>query len=338
MIKEYITYLACPKCRGDLTIDRIRQADGHRIESGELACERCGVIYEIVRFVPRFVSMDNYATSFGLEWSKHRKTQYDAYTGLPLSEQRFFEETKWDRDLCGERILEVGSGSGRFTEQAAKTGAFVVSMDYSSAVDVNYEMNGNRGNVFVVQGNIYAMPFKRMMFDKLFCLGVLQHTPDPFRAFMSLLPYVKHGGNIAVDVYKKTMDAYISLKYYVRPFTRNMAPERLYRLTRRYVDFMWPFCNLIRRIPKIGRMINWALLVADHSNRGLKGEILKEWAYLDTFDMLSPRYDNPQTIQMVNRWFLKGGVHDIEVQYGYNGIEGRGTVIGSREHRGGFVS
>jgi hypothetical protein len=143
---------------------------------------------------------------------------------------------------------------------------------------------------------------------------------------MSLLPYVRDGGNIAVDVYKKTTDIYLSLKYYVRPFTRNMAPERLYRLTRKYVDFMWPFCSLLRRIPKIGRMINWALLVADHSNRGLKGDILKEWAYLDTFDMLSPNYDYPKRIETVRRWFQEASLEDIEVQYGHNGIEGRGRV------------
>jgi uncharacterized protein YbaR (Trm112 family)/2-polyprenyl-3-methyl-5-hydroxy-6-metoxy-1,4-benzoquinol methylase len=338
MRKKYLTLLACPKCRGDLKIARIRHTDNQRIESGDLVCGRCGATYEIVGFIPRFVPTDNYATSFGLEWTKHRKTQYDTYTGLALSEQRFFEETKWDRNLRGERILEVGSGSGRFTEQAASTGALVVSMDYSDAVDVNHEMNGHRENVLVIQGDIYAMPFKRMIFDKLFCMGVLQHTPDPFRAFMSLLPYVRDGGNIVIDVYKRTMDVYLSLKYYVRRFTKNMAPERLYRLTRRYVNFLWPFCSLMRRIPKIGRMINWALLVADHSNRGLKGEILKEWAYLDTFDMLSPKYDHPQTLRKVNRWFLKAGLHDIEVQYGYNGIEGRGRVIRSVEHRGGVVS
>jgi hypothetical protein len=27
-----------------------------------------------------------------------------------------------------------------------------------------------------------------------------------------------------------------------------------------------------------------------------KGDLLKEWAYLDTLDMLSPRYDSPQSL------------------------------------------
>ena len=326
MKSEYLTYLACPKCEGDIEISKIYDLDNDEIKSGQLLCSRCGATYEIVRGIPRFVPIENYASGFGLEWTKHKKTQYDTYTGLKLSEQRFFEETKWDRNLDGENILEVGSGSGRFTEQAAKTGAFIVSMDYSYSVDANHEMNGHKANVFIVQADIYSMPFKKALFDKLFCMGVLQHTPDPYRAFMCLLPYVKDGGGLVIDVYKKTMSVYMAGKYYVRPLTRNIDPEKLYKLTKKYVDFMWPICSQIRRIPKVGRMINWALLVADYSNRGLEGQLLKKWAYLDTFDMLSPRYDYPQSIGTVRKWFQKAGLADVEVKYGYNGIEGRGRV------------
>ncbi len=97
------------------------------------------------------------------------------YTGSDLSERRFFAETKWDRNLAGEVILEVGSGSGRFTTPAASTGAMVVSLDYSYAVEANYAQNGHRENVLIVQGDIYRMPFRKESFDKLFCIGVLQH-------------------------------------------------------------------------------------------------------------------------------------------------------------------
>jgi hypothetical protein len=57
---------------------------------------------------------------------------------------------------------------------------------------------------------------------------------------------------------------------------------------------------------------------------GLRGNILKEWAYLDIFDMLAPRYDSPQTIDTLQKWFQEAGMADVVVHYGYNGIEGRG--------------
>jgi SAM-dependent methyltransferase len=320
-----LQYLVCPRCSRALTVSAIDSRHGARLERARLTCPACPADYPVVRGIPRFVPDENYAASFGLEWTWHAKTQYDSYTGLTLSERRFFEETRWPRDLSGEVILEVGSGSGRFTEQAASTGAFVVSMDYSAAVEANYQSNGTKPNVLIVQGDVYHMPLRRGYVDKLFCFGMLQHTPDVYKAFLALPPMLKPGGELVVDVYKKTfLGTLLATKYYARPLTRHMAPERLYRLTKRWVDVMWPLSTLIRKLPRIGPSINWRLLVADYSPWGLQGALLKEWAYLDTFDMLSPRYDSPQTISTVRKWFVAAGLAEIEVRYGYNGIEGRG--------------
>ena len=46
------------------------------------------------------------------------------------------------------------------------------------------------------------------------------------------------------------------------------------------------------------------------------------------FDILSPAYDQPQRIETVQEWFDKWGLDNVDVQYGYNGIEGRGTRNG----------
>src|SRR4029079_11427636 len=118
----------------------------------------------------------------------------------------------------------------------------------------------------------------------------LQHTPDPRGAFLALTPMLKPGGALVADVYKATFfRALLHTKYYVRPLTRRIPPDRLYSMVRRWVDALWPVCSIVRRIPRIGYAINWRLLVADYSFLGLKGNMLKEWAYLDTFDMLAPR-------------------------------------------------
>ena len=88
---------------------------------------------------------------------------------------------------------------------------------------------------------------------------------------------------------------------------------------------MWPLATLIRKIPKIGPALNWKILVADYSRElpGASDAILKEWAYLDTMDMLSPMYDSPQTKRTYKKWHVEAGLKDIEIEYGYNGIEGR---------------
>ncbi|TWB67373.1 Trm112p-like protein [Bradyrhizobium sacchari] len=330
MRTEHIVHLCCPSCRSGLTI-----VDGNSegaITEGALECERCGSIYPIVRSVPRFVPEENYAASFGLEWTEHARTQYDATSGRALSKQRFFEETRWPYNLQGQILIEPGSGSGRFTEIAASTGATLLSLDMSVAADVNFATNGHNENVLIVQGDITQMPFPYEYANRLFCFGVLQHTPDPRQAFLSLPRHLRPGGRLVADVYQKKFTNYVlGTKYWVRPLTRRVPPERLYRLVRRYVDLMWPTARVVRTIPRIGPTLNWRLLVADYSRElGKEGAIddavLKDWAYLDTFDMLSPQFDQPQTLGAVRRWCNEAGLNDVEVVVGYNGIEIHATT------------
>ena len=112
----------------------------------------------------------------------------------------------------------------------------------------------------------------------------------------------------------------LSTKYWVRPITRRVEPDRLYRLTSRYVDFMWPLAKRVRRIPWIGKPLNWRLLVADYSDLTDNDAVLREWAQLDTFDMLSPRYDKPASVRTVRRWCQACGLA-AAVKRGYNGVE-----------------
>ena len=168
------------------------------IEEGVIECGKCSAKYRITRGLPRFVPEINYADTFGFQWNIHAKTQLDSYSGLPISRNRVFEVTRWDENLLGQRILEAGSGAGRFTEVLLGTGADVFSFDYSTAVDANHKNNGTRGNLSLFQGDIFNIPLEPASCDKVFCFGVLQHTPDPAADFVSLTQYLRPGGVLAV--------------------------------------------------------------------------------------------------------------------------------------------
>ncbi len=299
-----------------------------RIKEGLLVEPGSGNQYFIVDYIPRFVPSENYAKSFGFQWNTHSQTQYDEISKHNTSKERFEKETKWGNDLKGQFILEAGSGSGRFTTEALKTEAMVVSFDYSNAVEANYKSNGHLDNVLIVQADIYEIPFPQHFFDKVFCFGVLQHTPDPEAAFLNLINYLKSGGKLASDIYLKSLTKWaLQPKYWVRPFTRGSDPQKLYSRVKKYVDFMWPLAKLISKIPKIGPTINWKLILPDYTRElpNADDKTLKEWTYLDAMDMLSPMYDKPQTLKTFINWHRKVGLADIEVHYGFNGIEGRGT-------------
>lgn len=326
MLEAHLKHLVCPKCRQDLKLGAIEQRNGERIETGELACTGCEKRFPITRFIPRFVPPENYAAGFGLQWNIHARTQYDSYTGQPISEKRFFEETGWPRKMPGEVIVEVGSGSGRFTEQAAATGAMVLSLDCSYAVEANYASNGRKDNVLIVEGDLYEMPFRFGAADRIFCFGVLQHTPDPKGALFELPKYVKSGGSVVADNYVMPtgIRKLLATKYWLRPLTKHINPPTLYAFGKRYVKAMWPLSRVIHHLPK-GKYINWRLLLADYrGDFDLPEKTLREWAILDFMDKLSPAYDYPQDLETVRQWFEEAGLKDCDVRHGYNGIQGRG--------------
>jgi ubiquinone/menaquinone biosynthesis C-methylase UbiE/uncharacterized protein YbaR (Trm112 family) len=327
MKREHIKYLVCPQCKNDLALHRVTAESTRGIESGGLRCTVCAEEFTISGHIPRLVSSDNYAGSFGAQWRLHSLTQLDSHTGVDISRRRFFEETQWPARLTGDVILEVGGGAGRFTEQATATGAMVISVDLSEAVDVNYSSHGHLDNLLILQADIYRLPFKEESFDKVFCFGVLQHTPDVEKSFKAISRYVRRDGELAIDVYRRQtgLRRFLETKYWVRPLTTRMPQRRLYEFCRKYVACMWPVAKQLRRIPRIGRAITYRLLIPDyHGQFALSDEALKEWAILDMFDMLSPAYDQPQSLDTVRRWFDER-FRQVDVRYGHNGIQGRGV-------------
>lgn len=324
MRETHLQYLACPKCRAGIVLDRADVRERGRVVEGRLRCEGCGATYPVKGAVPRFVADEGYTGNFGFEWQVHALTQLDSRTGAQESSARFFEETGWPRDLRGELVLEVGSGAGRFTEVIAATGATVVSVDASHAVDSNQRSNGWQDHVLVVQGDLFALPVRDGGFDRVFCGGVLQHTPSPRRAFEALLRPLRPGGSIAVDIYALRWRTVLNPKYWVRPVTRLLPPRALYRACKAYAAALWPLARRLGRSRYGGRLAQ-ALLLNPYTVSPLPDEKRREWAVLDLFDMLSPTYDRPRSRGQVRRWLHEAGLEEVVVRDGWNGVEARGV-------------
>jgi SAM-dependent methyltransferase len=306
-----IADFVCPACRSPLMA-----ADA------ALRCANCQAAYPVRDGIARFVPAENYSHSFGLQWNRHRRTQLDSVVGKPISEHRLYQATGWARDLRGQRILEAGSGAGRFTEVLCHTGAEIYSFDYSSAVEANRQNNGGHSNLHLFQADIFRIPLRESWFDHVLCLGVLQHTPDPERAFNSLAHHVKPGGDLVIDVYRRSIAAALQWKYLLRPITRRIEPARLYGLVERLAPSLVRPTAWMRRVA--GRAGARISPIVEYSHLGLTHEQNVQWAVLDTFDMYSPAYDLPQTANIVRRWFASAGFEQMEVFNGLNGIVGRG--------------
>ncbi|ETK33494.1 methyltransferase domain-containing protein [Microbispora sp. ATCC PTA-5024] len=297
--------LRCPRCRGGLC----------RLSAELLCCTACGASYPVDRGVPRFVPEDGYARSFGYQWNRHRLTRLDSFTGVPVSRDRLLAESGWrPEDLRGVRVLEAGSGAGRFTEVLCEMGALVTSVDISSAVHANAASNGRFPNLRLVQASVYDLPFEEESFEVLVCLGVVQHTPDVERAFKALFRCLRPGGRFCVDVYAAPV-AYPHLRQVLRPFTRRMPPARLYALVEAVVPRLLPLARRLGRTPKARPYLTRLVPVATHDRLGLTDPAtLLAWSVLDTFDWLSPRYERPQTRRRLRRWAADLGLREVAVE------------------------
>jgi SAM-dependent methyltransferase len=282
--------------------------------SGSALVDGLGNSFPIVNGVPRITSNQNYTDNFGLQWNKFDKIQLDRdEDGYSISRKRFFAETHWDtEDLNGKNILEVGSGAGRFSRVILEhTYANLYSIDYSDAVTANFRNNNliapDRFHLY--QADIYEMPFPDATFDKVVCLGVLQHTPDFDASIKALVSKLKPGGEIVVDFYPiNGWWTKIHAKYIFRPLTKRMSRMKLLQLIEENINWMM---RLEHRINRLGLgflsrflpVVNITGTIPKYLSRIEK----REWAILDTFDMFAPEYDNPQRIGDVAAMFRRHG-------------------------------
>ena len=309
---QLLDHLRCP------STGQILRIKGNEIsEDGEgwLENDDGKCCYPVRNSIPRFVPKSNYADNFGIQWNRFPTTQLDSHSGHSISAERFWKATGWNpADLKNKWVLDVGCGSGRFAAIALEAGAFVVALDYSTAVDACWTNLKHYPNLHVVQGDIYALPFVPESFDFVYSLGVLQHTPNVARAFAALPPMVVCGGHLCADFYWKRLLTMLHMKYLLRPITKRIAQQKLFQFLEWAVPIILPISQTLGSVPVAGRALKRLVPVADYTGIfPLSDQQLKEWAILDTFDWLAPKYDNPQTTKQILSWFDEAGLLDVEV-------------------------
>lgn len=324
MRPELISRLRCPQSGQPLALDRSGAAD--ETESGWLVSQDGRCRYPVRSGIPRFVPESNYADNFGMQWNHFAKTQLDSHSGHPISADRFWNATGWQpEELRDQWVLDVGCGSGRFAEVALNAGAKVMALDYSCAVDACYSNLKHHPNLYLIQGDVYALPFAQGSFPYVYSLGVLQHTPDVARAFAALPPMLAVGGRLCADFYWNRFRTLVHPKYLLRPFTKRMNQQVLFSLLQASVPTLLRLSRLLGRAPLVGRALKRLVPVADYTDiYPLSRQQLEEWALLDTFDMLAPAYDRPQSLTTVTSWFKRAGLDDVEV-FHCGHLVGRGT-------------
>lgn len=321
MKKEYLDFLACPKC-GSESLDVKTLESSSRIKEGSLHCVDCSATYPIKNYIPRFSVSTSYVDSFGPQWRSFARSQLDTER-TKESTVRFDSEIGWQEvDVRGKTVVEFGSGAGRFVDVVSKRGAkLVVGLDMTDAVDAAQDNLADRENVLFVQGDIFCSPFRNGCFDFGYSIGVLHHTPDPEESFRILTKAIKPPGNIGLSLYE------ISL--YARPnrnslkvatlellWALNMWRCEMFRsVTTRipsnafliYCKTVVPILHFLNKIPVL-RYLRYLLPSTCYRHLPVI------WSMVDTHDTYATKIVHQYRAKDVFQWFLHEGMSNIELR------------------------
>jgi SAM-dependent methyltransferase len=247
---------------------------------------------------------DRTKTTYGLQWNRFRiiRAEEDRAT--------FSNRTRLSAaDLDGKLVLDAGCGMGRYLRVAAAGPARqIVGMDLSRAVVAARELTAELPGVSLVRADLLKPPFPTESFDHIYSLGVLDHTPDPRRAFLELARLLKPGGRLVVWVYEKE-----------RPLVEAMMNVQRAVSTRLSVSVLEFLCRILAPLGSLKRRLfasrRWALKrmgVALHLlTIGVSMHPDPEVRVCDTLDWYAPRYLSRHTFDEVAGWFRQAGLSGV---------------------------
>lgn len=212
-------------------------------------------------------------------------------------------------DLDGATVLDAGCGMGRYLRVVATQGPRrVLGIDLSGAVVAAKELTGDLPNVQVVQGDLLRLPFAPASFDHIYSLGVLDHTPDPKRAFLELTRLLRPGGRIAIWVYPRQRPIVETMMNAQRAVSTKLPVSVLEGISRAAA----PLGGLKRRLmASQNRAIERAGVALHLLTIGVSMHPDPEVRVCDTLDWYAPRYLSRHTHEEVAAWFAEAGLVDV---------------------------
>ena len=289
---------------------------------GLLHCKNCSKVYPIINYIPRFVEINNYASSFGFEWNKYSNLRSDKYNKTKIIHNTVLNRTGWNEDSIRRKLLlECGCGAGNDTEVLLDLGAKVFAFDISISVESALQNNEYHKNLFIIQADLDNLPLKEKNFDIVFCHRVIQHTPNPKESFRSISKYIKKGGELFLHSYGKSYWTLIDLKHILRMITKRMNYSILHKILKLVGPFLYPLVGLIQKSKdvKLFKFLILRLIPFDNLDYTLEDSQLTKkekyyYSLLNVFDRLTPKYENRNTAQTIINWFKEEGFINLKLR------------------------
>jgi SAM-dependent methyltransferase/uncharacterized protein YbaR (Trm112 family) len=246
--------LVCPMCSSPLALQVFRE-EGEEIMEGSFRCS-CGIIYPIIGGVPRMLPphllvelQRDYPAFFELHGSQISVAGFEHRPETRVmrqTQEAFGYEWTWAADYHASNFadwlpagvtagvlfpgrvgLEVGCGAGRHAYATAGIAKEHFAVDLSRAVDSAFDRTRTLANCHVIQADVFHLPFPQQAFDYVYCLGVLQHLPNPEAGFHALARQPRPGGLLLVNVYQASRPITLFLLESVRKISARLPNSLL---------------------------------------------------------------------------------------------------------------
>ncbi len=347
-MKEHVLeQIRCPQCHARLKIKSSEMRLGE-IHSGTLECEGGAHEFPIHNYIPRLVDTHNYSDSWGDLWRNTGEVIRDSYTGETFYRDVIFGKCaedpnapglssfgfEWPEKLDGQNVLEIGPGVGVCTEHLVHTGARILSVDMSNAVDSFPESLLTHPNLNVVQADITSGAVVEDQFDRIWFFQVLQHTPSPPDTLKSVKKLLKPGGQLSVTSYRASyypwfhfltkrlnfrqvyhlVKIFVPIRYHLRKACQRIHFRFGERLARKALEFSDPRDLYYQTLEGTGYTYLAGRLYQKHHD---KNELMK-LTIINAHDAITPEYTNGATHEELKSWLESAGYRDIEM-FGYLG-------------------
>jgi uncharacterized protein YbaR (Trm112 family)/SAM-dependent methyltransferase len=347
MQKRLLDIIACPNCRGTLSLNSVSKIeDKNIIISGELKCIGCTSKYSIINGIPRLMptptnsdkeivlketrTVEHFHNEFTvfsegnkdldppkvLEYYFFSRTGIDPtiYTEINGDFSRTFipiEEVTYTPNasvLAGKVVLDAGCGPGRLTKVAASKAEYVVGLDLGAHIDRAARYCKDLNNVDFVQGSVLNPPFRHESFDYIFSIGVLHHTPDPQKGCFELVKLVKDKGAISIWVYPP--------EYWGGPLRKPISKQIHSYLSKLSPDKALNICaNWLYPIGRIQMKLasrRWSkLLTAPLFLLNIPRHPQKEEMIATIYDYYCPLYISTHTYEELLGWLKAAGCKSL---------------------------
>ncbi len=254
---------------------------------------------------------EKYVKNFGKQWRDYQYVQVDSKNNFQHSKNQLKDLFFGNLDLMKNKtVLEIGCGSGRFTEIILEYCKYCFSLDLSNAIYFNV-CKGNK-KLQLIKADFNEIQIKNNI-DIIICRGVLQHTPNPSNSIKQLINLAGKNSLIIFDIYKYPVLGFFHPKYlYWRPLINKFYNyESFEKFLKRNIKKIIKIRRNFKRIFFNSDIIaDFFFPIWDYKDKiNLTDNQLIEWAILDTLDGIFAKYDKPlknsKVIEILNNLPVK---------------------------------